>query len=45
MLVDFDHNLNIAINKLRAALNDLAEQPSSSKPFRAGDTEELQSIS
>jgi DNA-binding winged helix-turn-helix (wHTH) protein len=25
--VDFDHSLNIAINKLRAALNDSAEQP------------------
>jgi TolB-like protein/DNA-binding winged helix-turn-helix (wHTH) protein/Flp pilus assembly protein TadD len=25
--VDFDHSLNIAVNKLRAALNDSAEQP------------------
>ena len=35
--VDFEQGLNIAINKIRAALGDNAESPVTSKRYRGGD--------
>jgi DNA-binding winged helix-turn-helix (wHTH) protein len=39
--VDLEQGLNAAVNKMRQALGDAADQPSTSKRYRAADTGSL----